>query len=113
MTWVYAKHEPYNDGRLADVIADMHKLGAPTIRVVRFDGNLIAIEGSHRLAAAQLLGIRPIFMDETELMQTGDVDSYWRRVLERLPLYDVTGSPLFDGFRFTSSEIRDAPPQAG
>ena len=104
MTIVYAKHEPYGDGHLEEVLAQMQMLGAPTIRAVRHDHDLIALEGSHRLAAAQILGIKPIFVEvHAELPDLRHLDglpSFWERAKAGLPVYDVTGSPLFDAFRF-------------
>ncbi len=61
MTTVYAIHAPFED-RLAGVVAEMKELGAPTIRVVDCGDYLMALEGSHRLAAAHSLGILPNFV---------------------------------------------------
>jgi len=47
---------------LEDIIAEMKKIGAPTIRVIKHSDphyGYLAIEGSHRLAAAKKLGIKP------------------------------------------------------
>ena len=38
MTTVRAKHPPYENGHLGEVVSDMRVAGAPTIRVVRFRG---------------------------------------------------------------------------
>lgn len=54
---IHAKHEPYEDGHLGDVYNDMLVHGEPTIRVVEFEGELFATEGSHRLAVANHLGL--------------------------------------------------------
>lgn len=56
---IYAIHRPDAD-RLADIKGEMLELGAPTIRVVDAGDSYIALEGSHRLAAAHQLGIMPI-----------------------------------------------------
>jgi len=47
---------------LEEVKAEMQILGAPVIRAIRDDGQgiILALEGSHRLAAAQMLGLRPV-----------------------------------------------------
>jgi hypothetical protein len=47
---------------LAHVIAEMQILGAPTIRCVRDAdaGLIVALEGSHRIAAAVELGLTPV-----------------------------------------------------
>ena len=49
---------------LACVMAEMESLGAPTIRCIRDDasGVVLALEGSHRLAAAYALDIAPNFV---------------------------------------------------
>ena len=55
---VYAIHAPKVE-RLADVIETMRQLGAPTIEVVDCSDYYQALEGSHRLAAAEALGLTP------------------------------------------------------
>lgn len=55
---IYAYNE-VNPAHLEDVIADMRSLGAPTLRAVETAWGLVAIEGSHRLAAAEKLGLTP------------------------------------------------------
>lgn len=47
---------------LESVKADMIKMGAPTIHVVDCGDYLMALEGSHRLIAAEELGIAPEFV---------------------------------------------------
>jgi hypothetical protein len=59
MTTIYAKHLPYEDGRLGEVGREMDVAGAPTIRAVEVAGNFYAIEGSHRLAQAHHRGLIP------------------------------------------------------
>lgn len=63
---------------LDEVKADMAHLGAPTIRAIDAGDHLIAIEGSHRLRAAQELGvavnIQTINDDETVDLDTLDWD---------------------------------------
>lgn len=46
---------------LTDVVAAMRKLGAPTIKAVWMEcwDRWVALEGSHRLAAARTLGLEP------------------------------------------------------
>ena len=53
-----------DDDHLVEVIADMQRLGAPVIRAVKDDGCgvMCALEGSHRLAACNALGITPIIV---------------------------------------------------
>lgn len=43
--------------KLEAVKAEMEKLGAPTIRAIDAGDHLIAVEGSHRLRAAEELGV--------------------------------------------------------
>ena len=43
--------------KLEAVKVEMEKLGAPTIRAIDAGDHLIAVEGSHRLRAAEELGI--------------------------------------------------------
>lgn len=72
---IYAIHRP-DAGRLETVKAEMIELGAPTIRVV-FDGDkYIALEGSHRLAAAHQLGIMPMLevLEQDEEIDIWDFD---------------------------------------
>lgn len=57
-------HNHYSEQHLADVTTEMLTLGAPRIRAI-YDpcyGMYIALEGSHRLRAAQSLGITPIMI---------------------------------------------------
>jgi hypothetical protein len=56
---LYAPHAP-NRKRLAAVVDEMVRLGPPTIRAVRDGDVYFAIEGSHRIAAADRLGMTPI-----------------------------------------------------
>lgn len=87
MRTVYAKHEPYEDGQLAEVLQEMRVLGAPTIRVIERDGLFFALEGSHRLAAAHELGIEPNLVVLTP--DAGeDLETFWGRIAPGLPLYD-------------------------
>lgn len=48
-----------DDRRLSKVIAEMEKLGSPTIKVIDGGDYYLALEGSHRLAAAQRLNKMP------------------------------------------------------
>lgn len=79
MTTVYAIHGTDAD-HLADVVAEMRELGAPTIRTVDCSDFLMALEGSHRLAAAAELGLTPSFVvldqDEVVDLSTLDIDTY-------------------------------------
>ena len=61
MTMVYAIHGA-EAAKLEAVIAEMRVLGAPTIRVVDCSDYYMALEGSHRLAAAAALELTPEFV---------------------------------------------------
>jgi hypothetical protein len=87
MRTVYAKHEPYEDGQLANVVEEMRIQGPPTVRVVERDGLYFALEASHRLAAAHHLGIQPRLVVVTpEADET--LETFWARVAPQLPIYD-------------------------
>jgi hypothetical protein len=83
---IYAKHLPYNNGHLGEVVNDMELEGQPTIRAVEYKGELFATEGSHRLAAAQHLGVVPKIVIEEEI-SSSETDSFWDQVKERIPRY--------------------------
>jgi hypothetical protein len=88
MIKIYAKHLPYFEtGHLGEVVAEMRKLGRPTIRVVEYDGDFFAVEGSHRLAAAHYLKLTPKLY---VLKQDSGSNShmFWANVKEELPVYE-------------------------
>jgi hypothetical protein len=60
------------------VMERMKRLGPPVLRVVRVPGRgWFAIEGSHRLAAADRLGITPTFLDVTGERSVEMGDGHW------------------------------------
>jgi hypothetical protein len=62
MIIVALAHNHFDTTHLIEVMEEMKKLGAPTIRVFNVDGDVYqAIEGCHRLRAAAALGITPDF----------------------------------------------------
>lgn len=63
--YIVAPHEPFPK-RLADVIHDMARYGAPSIRAWWDGEKWIALEGSHRLAAASALGRTPKIIELSE-----------------------------------------------
>ena len=74
MLTIYAIHAPDPD-KLAEVVAKMRVLGAPSIQAVDCGDYYMALEGSPRLAAAKQLGLTPdliIFEQNTPL----DVTKY-------------------------------------
>lgn len=62
---------------LANVISEMRVRGAPTIRCIRDDtqGVILALEGSHRLAAAKALDIEPnfVFLADDDTLTCADI----------------------------------------
>lgn len=106
MKTIFAIHAPEAE-KLSQVIAEMQKLGAPTIQVVDCGDFYMALEGSHRLAAAAQLGLTPeltIYAQDDEL----DVTQYdwydeanWSET--RYPAGEVAGelySPKAVDYRF-------------
>ncbi len=75
MTTVYAIHDT-DAAHLEEVIAEMRKMGAPTIRVVDCGDFFMALEGSHRLAAAAALGLTPelIVYEQGDVVDLSDLD---------------------------------------
>lgn len=57
---IIAINQP-DSAHLAEVITEMAELGTPTIKAVWMEvyNHWVALEGSHRLAAAQALGLEP------------------------------------------------------
>jgi hypothetical protein len=96
MTYVVTINAPIPD-HLAMVMEEMKILGAPKIRAIADDraGVIVALEGSHRLAAAQALGLSPIFvmLDENEMIKCQDIG------------YDDCG--WFEGNPARAVDIRD------
>jgi hypothetical protein len=83
---IFAKHLPYTDGHLDEVSLDMEHAGSPTIRVVKFENEFYALEGSHRLALAFRYGLIPkIIVLESEVE---GCDEFYRRIKGTLPVYD-------------------------
>lgn len=73
MQTVYAIHGACEE-KLAGVIEEMKTLGAPTIRVINCGDYYMALEGSHRLAAAAALGLTPdltVYEQDDEIEITG------------------------------------------
>ncbi|MEG9884160.1 MAG: hypothetical protein V6Z86_06005 [Hyphomicrobiales bacterium] len=72
---IYAIHGP-DAARLEGVVTVMRRLGAPTIRAVDCGDHYMALEGSHRLAAASRLDLTPelVVYDATTLIDISDYD---------------------------------------
>jgi hypothetical protein len=84
---IYAKHEPYADGHLAEVTQAMLALGAPCIEVVEWRSDYFAVEGSHRLAAAHHLGLAPDLIVSTPDLLEPEAELFWEQVKKTLPHY--------------------------
>lgn len=89
---IYAIHASEAE-KLARVIEQMRALGAPALRVVNCGDYYMALEGSHRLAAAAELGLTPVLT-----------------VYEQDDEIDVTGHDWYDaanwsGERYTAGEV--------
>lgn len=86
MTTIYAIHRPQDD-KLAEVVAEMQVRGTPTIEVVDCGDHYMALEGSHRLAAAAQLGITPALV-----------------VHEQDDMLDITRFDWFDAANWAATE---------
>jgi len=66
-----------NKNHLAEVKKEMEKLGSPVIKAVAAPqwGAWVAIEGSHRVAAAAQLGL-PVIIEEVEYSETAMLSDY-------------------------------------
>lgn len=97
--YVYAPCDVRPD-RLAEVVAEMRSLGAPTIRVWWAGDHWRALEGSHRLAAAHALGLVPEFVEMRldDEFEHDFEDCVGRSVRDVLEYMDVLGQGYeFDG----------------
>ena len=74
MTTIVLLHSEYDKAHLAQVTAQMRELGPPTIKAFYDHGNgiWIALEGCHRLRAAESLGLMPE-IEEIEVEDMGQV----------------------------------------
>ena len=74
---VIIPHNHFDKDHLAEVKNDMQKLGAPTIKAVWMEayGSWVALEGTHRLMAAQELGLTPEIeeIEWSDTVMTDDV----------------------------------------
>jgi len=91
---IYTIHAPFPE-RLEEVKAEMLRLGAPKIRVVHCGDHYQALEGSHRIAAAHALGLKPELVvyeqdDEIDITQFDWFDpANWARTV--YPAGEVAG----------------------
>ena len=77
-TTLYTVHD-WDESHLAVVMADMERMGAPTIRVCDCGDHYVALEGVHRIEAASRLGIAPaldiLLADDFVVASSIDIDS--------------------------------------
>ena len=75
MTMIYAIHDTDQE-KLEGIIEEMKSAGAPAIRVVDCGDYYMALEGSHRLAAASALGIEPdlTILDQDDVIDISEFD---------------------------------------
>jgi hypothetical protein len=73
-------HRHYDEQHLQQVMQQMQTLGAPTIKAVWMENyqHWVALEGTHRILAAKMLGITPIiddvdYDDSTFTADDGDI----------------------------------------
>ena len=75
-------HGVRSNEHLEKVLGEMRDLGTPTIHVVDCGDTYFALEGTHRLRAASMLGIAPTLevVNEQDL-----VDLTWMDILDNFP----------------------------
>ncbi len=121
MTTIILPNTP-DAAHLEEVKADMQRLGAPVIRCAWYEGGelIVALEGSHRLVAAQALGIVPVLhlLGDDEMITCDEIgydDMGWfdgeparvADIRERMgrPNATYAGSPMIT---FETVEITEA-----
>lgn len=94
---------PVDADHLAEVVSAMRTLGAPTLRAVETAHGLVAIEGSHRLAAAEHLGLVPaiVIIEADEVVDGATLNDIAGDVWARC---DCEGTSLRD-FTVTGAEL--------
>ena len=75
-------HGIKSQGHLEKVMGEMQELGAPIIRVVDCGDTYFALEGTHKLRAACLLGLAPTLEVVGEQDQ---VDLTWMDIRDNFP----------------------------
>ena len=84
---------PVTEKHLHEVMGEMKKLGAPTIRVVDVGDALMAIEGSHRIEAARRLSLKPelVILDQDDLVESDSLDIYELQPGEQYTAGEIVG----------------------
>jgi hypothetical protein len=72
---IFAIHAP-NPEKLIEITAEMQERGAPAIKVVNCGDYYMALEGSHRIAAAHKLGLKPelVIYEQDEVIEIENFD---------------------------------------
>ena len=81
----------HREDRVAKVMEEMLKLGAPAIRVVDCGDHYQAIEGTHRIEAARRLNlpVRMIVIDEDEMIEADSLDTGYFADGEKYPAHEI------------------------
>ena len=88
-------HNHFEQGHLDVVAKQMESMGAPTIKAVHIDGDLyVALEGCHRLRAAEALGLEP----EVDVIEYSEETLVCDLGLDFDPLDKLTVSDIVDGY---------------
>lgn len=94
-------HEHYDEKHLEKVVAEMKKLGAPTIKAVWMEcyGHFAALEGCHRIRAAKCLGFEPE-IEEIEYSEDDTLEDVGCEGREYVTVSDIAdssfGSTIFE-----------------
>lgn len=87
MKRVYAKHLPYENGHLGEVCNLMMWAREPTLRCIKRDSSYFLLEGSHRIASCDYLGLTPkLVILQEDLGDT--LDEFWNNLEHTLPCYE-------------------------
>ena len=88
---LYGLHD-VSENHLDTVIAQMQTIGSPTIRAINCGDYYKAVEGTHRLAAAAILGlaVNIVLIEQDDVISASNLD------LQDLEDRDYTGAELFD-----------------
>lgn len=104
-TTIYLSHDHYDPDHLVEVKAEMAKLGSPTIRVIDADGGYWAVEGCHRLRAAEELGVpvNVVVLDPAEQIDHTTID------LDTCGWFDESAVPVTDYIAWYFKDYRGRP----
>lgn len=100
MTRILIAPNKTNAKHLAEVVAEMQVLGTPTIRAYWDGEKYWAVEGSHRIAAANQLGLTPIIVevDEDDIIDDSDIEDAASNSVRDILDYLSDGKPDADNY---------------